>query len=167
MSGEKKDPDAIPMLKYGPGNNFMKFKEALSKKALQEYGKVGRLNLKERLVRPAEPDPINYNTDATNPNARLEELKYIEDIKVHRKKVTDMERDMPKLYAFILKYLSDESLEAVKKDANWDAIEDGTDPEGLWRAVIEKHKVHSACEVESIMQLSARVQLHQCKHGSF
>jgi len=72
MSGEKKDPDAIPMLKYGPGNNFMKFKEALSKKALQEYGKVGRLNLKERLVRPAEPDPINYNTDATNPNARLE-----------------------------------------------------------------------------------------------
>jgi hypothetical protein len=102
-SGEKKDPDAIPMLKYGPGNNFMKFKEALSKKALQEYGEVGRLILKERLVRPPEPDPSNYNTAATNPNARLEELKYIEDIKVHRKKVTGMERDMPKLYAFILK----------------------------------------------------------------
>jgi hypothetical protein len=74
---------------------------------------------------------------------------------------------MPKLYAFILKYLSNESLEAVKKDANWDAIEEGTNPEGLWKAVIEKHKVHSACEVESITQLSARVQLHQCKQGSF
>ena len=30
---KKKDPDAVPILKYGPSNNFMIFKEALSKKA--------------------------------------------------------------------------------------------------------------------------------------
>jgi hypothetical protein len=29
--GKKKDPEAIPILKYGPGNNFAKFKEAISK----------------------------------------------------------------------------------------------------------------------------------------
>jgi hypothetical protein len=42
--GEKKrDPDAVPILKYGPSNNFMIFKEALSKKALVEFGNLGKL----------------------------------------------------------------------------------------------------------------------------
>ncbi len=35
---KKKDPEAIHVLKYGPGNNFAKFKEAISKVALKEYG---------------------------------------------------------------------------------------------------------------------------------
>ncbi len=35
---KKKDPEAIPVLKYGPGNNFAKFKEEISKVALKEYG---------------------------------------------------------------------------------------------------------------------------------
>jgi hypothetical protein len=37
-SAQCKDPDAVPILKYGPNNNFMRFQEALSKKALEEYG---------------------------------------------------------------------------------------------------------------------------------
>jgi hypothetical protein len=37
---KKPDPDAVPVLKFGPGNNFMRFKEALSKKALEKYGKI-------------------------------------------------------------------------------------------------------------------------------
>jgi hypothetical protein len=35
---KRKDPDAVPTLKFGPNNNFMRFREALSKKALEEYG---------------------------------------------------------------------------------------------------------------------------------
>jgi hypothetical protein len=40
---KKKDPEAILVLKYGPGNNFAKFKEAFSKVALKEYGDLGKL----------------------------------------------------------------------------------------------------------------------------
>jgi hypothetical protein len=40
---KKKDPEVIPILKYGPSNNFMRFKEALSKKALLEFGNLGKL----------------------------------------------------------------------------------------------------------------------------
>jgi hypothetical protein len=40
---KKRDLDAIPMLQYGPGNNFIRFKEALSKKALEEYGTLGKV----------------------------------------------------------------------------------------------------------------------------
>jgi hypothetical protein len=39
----KKEPESIPILRYGPSNNFMKFKEAISKKALLDYGNLGKL----------------------------------------------------------------------------------------------------------------------------
>ena len=38
QDSKKKDPEEIPVLKYGPANNFTKFKEALSKKALKDTG---------------------------------------------------------------------------------------------------------------------------------
>jgi hypothetical protein len=37
----KKDPEPIPILRYGPSNNFLKFKEAILKKALLDYGNLG------------------------------------------------------------------------------------------------------------------------------
>ncbi len=40
---KKKDAEAIPILKYGPSNNFAKFKEAISKAALKQYGDLGKL----------------------------------------------------------------------------------------------------------------------------
>jgi hypothetical protein len=39
---KKKDPKAIPVLKYEPGNNFAKFKEAISKAVFKEYGDLGK-----------------------------------------------------------------------------------------------------------------------------
>ncbi len=35
---EKKDPSVAPIRKFSPFKNFMKFKEALSEKALEDYG---------------------------------------------------------------------------------------------------------------------------------
>jgi hypothetical protein len=40
---KKKDPEEIPILKYGPNNTFQKFKEALSKAALKNYDNLGKL----------------------------------------------------------------------------------------------------------------------------
>jgi hypothetical protein len=42
MIHEKWNPDTIPILKFGPSNTFMKFKEDLSKKALEEYVDSGK-----------------------------------------------------------------------------------------------------------------------------
>jgi hypothetical protein len=57
---KKKDPEAIPVLKYGPGNNFAKFRDALSKAALKEYGQLGKLIKQERLDKPEEPDRASF-----------------------------------------------------------------------------------------------------------
>ncbi len=40
---KKKDAEAIPILKYGLSNNFAKFKEAISKAALKQYGDLGKV----------------------------------------------------------------------------------------------------------------------------
>jgi hypothetical protein len=40
---KKKDPEEVPILTFGPNNNFAKFKEALASKALRKYGDLGRL----------------------------------------------------------------------------------------------------------------------------
>jgi hypothetical protein len=57
----KKDPEAIPILKYGPGNNFEKLKEVISKVALKEYG-----TLENSFVRApfkSHPHPIRLHMD--------------------------------------------------------------------------------------------------------
>jgi len=75
---KKKDPEAIPVLKYSPANNFIKFRDALSKAALKEYGEVGKLIKQEKLEKPQAPDRSQYNfqdPDGIDKALYLEELK--------------------------------------------------------------------------------------------
>ncbi len=60
---KKKDPNNIPILKYGPSNNLMRFKEALSKKALLEFGNLGKLVNQGFIVMPDLPDRETYGLD--------------------------------------------------------------------------------------------------------
>ena len=160
----KKDPEAIPVLKYGPGNNFAKFRDALSKAALKEYGQLGKLIKQERLDKPEEPDRASFVF--ADPDG-IDRAIYLEDLKQYRRKLEEYQRDAPKLYGLILQYLSDESMEAVKKDPEWNDIEADADPEKLWALVVQKHKVHSASEVEEIVKLSARQMYQNVRQGAY
>ena len=70
-------------------------------------------------------------------------------------------------YALILQYLSDESLEAVKRQDNWDVIKRTTDAKGLWRLIQETHKVNSISQVASITKLTARSTYQQIHQGAY
>jgi hypothetical protein len=158
---KKKDPNAVPILRYGPGNNFMRFKEALSKKVLEEYGTLGKLIKQGKIEELEEPErPIDLQDE-------FERMEYIEDMKIYRKLKTEQDQKKPKLYATILKYLSDESLEAIQKVQDWTDIEEKVDPERLWKAIEEKHRVHSTSEVAAIFKLEARNQLQSLRQGAF
>jgi hypothetical protein len=63
--------------------------------------------------------------------------------------------------------LSDESLDAVQKEAGWSAIETDADPETLWQLVEMKHKVHLLSKVEAVMKLAPRTQLASTRQGAF
>jgi len=137
---ETSENNGEAILKYGPANNFMRFKDALSKKALLEFSNLGKLINQGFIIMPDLPDRDTYGLD---------------------------EHDKPKLYALILKYLSNKSLEAVQKEAGWTAVEVDADPEALWQMVKMKHKVHSSSKVEAVMKLAARTQLAATSQGAF
>jgi hypothetical protein len=143
----------------------MLFKEALSKKALVEFGNLGKLIRLGYIPLPEQPDRDAYALD--NDEDGLNKLDYMEDMKQYRKEVVKFREDGPKLYGVILKYLSDESLDAIQKEPGWPTIEADANPETLWQLVEMKHKVHSASEVEVVVKLAARSQLAACKQGSY
>jgi hypothetical protein len=49
-----------PVLKYCPGNNFAKFKEAISKVALKDYGDIGKRIRQGTYYIPPTPDKAMY-----------------------------------------------------------------------------------------------------------
>ncbi len=57
-----------------------------------------------------------------------------------------------KLYALILQYLSNESLEEVKHSDDWDTIEQETDPAMLWDVIESTHKINTISQVESVLR---------------
>ena len=121
---KKKDPNGVPILKYGPNNNFMRFQEALSKKVLEEYGMLGKLILKGIIEDPVESDKAGFDL-----KDKYDKVAYLEELKLYRKLKSEQKEKKPKLYATILKYLSEESLEAVRKANDWDKVEEAVNPE--------------------------------------
>lgn len=141
-SERKKEPESIPIQWYGPSNNFMKFKEAISKIALLDYGNLGKLIKQGYIALPEQPNRETYGLDDDQDG--LNKLDCLGDMKVYKKELTDSWRDVPKLYMLILQYLSDESLDAIQKEAGWPVVEQDANTETLWQLVEMKHKVHSA-----------------------
>ena len=81
---KKKDPRAIPVLRYGPANNFTVFREALANAALKEYGALGKLIKQgDEYKEPVEPDVADYNLEGDD--SGLRKTLYLEDLKDYRK----------------------------------------------------------------------------------
>jgi hypothetical protein len=142
----KKNPEEVPLLHFGSNNNFHKFREALSKAALREYGHLGKLIELEKYYSPTIPTRAALGiTVDTEEN----KLMFHEAVKAHLKLQADMVTNQPK-------YLSAESMDEVKHHKDYTTFNDAKDPEGLWKAVVETHKVHSISKVGTVKKLSAR-----------
>jgi len=149
-----KDPEEIPILKYRPSNNFYKFKEALSKAALRDYGHLGTLIKTGDYYKPPEPDIADY--DLVNDTYGINRATFMEDLKESRKELLKMHADRPKLYALIMQYLSEESLDEIKRSDKFEDIEKKTDARDLWKLIEDTHKVNAISKVEVITKLAAR-----------
>jgi hypothetical protein len=134
---KKKDPQEIPILHYGPANNFAKFCEVLSK----EYGNLGKLIKLGEYYEREIPHHDLYALGLQNDADGLNQMAYLEDMKEWRKEKVTMCHDQPNMLTLMLQYLSEESLEVVKRDEHWDAINQTLDPEALWQVIEEKHEV--------------------------
>jgi hypothetical protein len=88
-------------------------------------------------------------------------------MKEFRKESKAMEKDCPKLYALILQYLSEESLEEIKRSDDWDTIEQETDPAMLWDIIESTHKINTISKVASIKKMAARTPYQQMRQGEY
>ncbi len=77
-----------------------------------------------------------------------------------------MEKDHPKLYALILQYLSEESLEEVKRSDDWDTNEQETDTAMLWDVIESTKKINMVHKVASVMKMAARTTYQQMRQGA-
>ena len=67
-----------------------------------------------------------------------------------------MKNNRLKLYALLLQYLFDESLDKVKRSDKFEKVHQDTDPEGLWHIIEETHKVNTVSKVQPVAKKAAR-----------
>jgi hypothetical protein len=78
-----------------------------------------------------------------------------------------MEENRPKLYGLICRHMSAESKDEVAQDPDYDNWSMATDPEKLWKAIIEMHKVDCVSSVDAVKELAARKAYQSIKQGAF
>jgi hypothetical protein len=161
---EEAKAGTIPMLKYGKGNNFYKFKAALSKAALREYGNLGKLIEQEKYYVPVLDLP-DYNAMGISA-ANIDFMKN-EAMKELAKEVGKMSRDKPKLYGLIRQHMSVDSRDEVSQQPNYAVWHVEKDPEQLWQVIVRTHKVDCVSNVTEVMTLAARKAYQNIKQGAF
>jgi hypothetical protein len=109
----KKSTDGIPILRYGKGNNFHKFKHALSEVALKEFGNLGKLiNLGKYYVPQINQASLPPGMALS---AKQQEALELEMLKEYNKQVANR----PKLYGLIRQHMSLESKDEVSKEPDY------------------------------------------------
>ena len=142
--------------------------EVISKAALKQYGNLEKIIHQETYFIPSEPSRATCGPfDATNDPDGLKKDNYLEAMKHHQKKLVTMVDNHAKLFVMILMYLSEESLDTVKKEPMWTTIEDAADVEGLWQLVKQEQKVHTASKAKEITKLIARANYQMICQGGY
>jgi hypothetical protein len=73
----------------------------------------------------------------------------------------------PMLYAMIWQYLSPESMDEIKHDEDYKKFSEANNPEGLWKAIINTHKVTTVSRVKGVIKRSARKQYQVIHQGGY
>jgi methionine synthase II (cobalamin-independent) len=155
----------IPMLKHGKGNNFYKFKAALSEAALRVYGDLDKLIEHDIYYVPVLDLP-DYKAMGIAA-AKIDFMKN-EAMKELAKEVGKINRDKPKLYGLIRQHMDCvESRDEVSQQPNYPAWHVEKDPEKLWQAIVKTHKVDCFSNVTEVMTLVARKAYQNINQGAF
>ena len=112
----RKQPGEVPILRFGQANSFYAFKETISKAAVEQFGHDRNLFKSGVLYVPPMPDPKDFSS-ITDP--KISDLMYTEAVKAYTRKVNHGKMAAPKIYGYIWKYLSLESQDEVKHQADY------------------------------------------------
>eukprot|EP00557_Chaetoceros_sp_GSL56_P005694 CAMPEP_0176500028 /NCGR_PEP_ID=MMETSP0200_2-20121128/13286_1 /TAXON_ID=947934 /ORGANISM="Chaetoceros sp., Strain GSL56" /LENGTH=1532 /DNA_ID=CAMNT_0017898575 /DNA_START=170 /DNA_END=4768 /DNA_ORIENTATION=+ len=160
----------VPMLKFGPSNNFVLFKERLATACLEKYGKLGRLIALEKYWVPPAIDEKKYLVKDKDGNMIMTEITkqtMIQDIKERSNLIAKMENSRDNMFAYMESKLSKESLDEVKRHKDYETVKGDVDPLGLWMIIKELHMVTTSSRVEAVVKRKAWEEYAMCKQGVF
>jgi hypothetical protein len=154
----------IPMLKYGKGNNFFQFQQALYKRALKDYGDLAKLLTLNKYYIPEIQLPDFTSAGVSTIEIDLVKMELVKDF---AKQVGRMRADRPKLYGLILEHMSVESRDEVAREPDYEVWLIATDPEKLWQAIVKTHKLDCVSNVSQVKELKARKAYQNIRQGAF
>ena len=159
--------EAVPILKYGPGNNWIEFKKRMAIAATEKYRNLGRITEQETYYIPPEiffdPDTLN----PTNDPFGLNKAAVMEEVKERRKQIERMRDDRPSLYAFILFKLSRESEDELKRYVDYNAFHEQQIPLELWTALKDLHLITTTSKCASVIKQQATEDYMRLRQGDF
>lgn len=165
----KSDED-VPMLRYGPNNNFVIFAERMSTACLEKYGALGKLIKLEKYWEPPEikeEDYLEVNETGEKILTEYKKAAMLQAIKDRVNSISKMRDNRESMYAYITSKLSKESLDEIKRHKDFDSFDVSNDPLELWRAVKDIHSVATASKVEAVVKRRAWEEYAMCKQGTF
>ena len=155
----------LPMLQYGSNNNIMVFKTKLIGRAKEKYGDLANFIQTGEYMVPEPVSAAGYDLDNDEHGLQLDALKT--DNRERAKKISAMRYDRTPLYAFIIRHISHESLDAIKLVEGYDTWCSGNDPLQLWKAIEATHSVASSSRVPGVLKANARQSYQRAGQHAF
>jgi len=159
------DHGVVPILKYGPGSNWVVFNEKLSKAALEKYGDLGRLIEDEQYYEPPQVDRSKY--DLNNDPDGFNKILLQEALKARQKLVLKMESERASFYGSLMTRLSNESVDAVKRDSKYGTFSKSLDVLELYKAVKSIHVRSTVSTIDEVVAKQAKDDYNNVKQGEF
>jgi Zinc knuckle. len=157
--------EAVPMLKYGPNNNYVTFKDRIKTACMEKYGDLGRLIELESYWEPPKVDRSAF------PNAEkdlFEKQALIEAVKERATTIAKMINNKASMYAYIMSKMSTESIDEIKRHRDhYEAVNDSVDPLELWKIVKEIHMISTKSKSVRVVKRKSCEEYYACKQGAF
>ena len=154
--------EAVPVLTYGPSNNWIEFKKKITIYAGEQYGVLNTI-MKEGKYH-AYPFPTE---DSTITNSTQREKALDADIKIRQNNVNAMNVNKPHLYNFIISKMSTESESQLQRHKDFEDIHEKQDPLRLWQALETLHLVTTVSKRGVIVLQQAAEDYAKCTQGEF
>ena len=167
-SREREPPEdrkVVPVLKYGTDNNFAVFKKNLSMAAMEKYGDLARLIDTGDYFVPEEVDADAFDLEDDPHGLNLSDFK--DARKDRNRRIARLDRDKAGMYAYILLQLSNESLDAIKLQDEYDTVSTEKDPLGLWLLIEITHRVGTNSRIPAVLKMGARSAYQSCAQSAF
>lgn len=147
------NPKEVPMLRWGLQNNFRVFRKKFASYAMGKYGEVAcyiiRLDENPMPKEPKKEDvPVEDPQEIQN---KIAAYKRYVDRKI------EVDRQLPRFYSCLMSFLSQNSLDAVKSEDEFEEIDANHDAHRLWKLIRITHRENS-CKAENKEVTKAKVR---------